>query len=113
MFNKKNIDEKISKLVQSVEAPIPTEIENELRMITERRKPKHRIMSKRFALPLGVVTSAAMIIMIALFLFSPIQKTLDTQISEIYTEFEIKDKNIKIIFVQRPDFDLFMEEENE
>ena len=113
MYDKKNIDEEISRLVQSVEAHIPSEIDDELIIKIETLKPKHRILSKRFALPLGVVTSAAMIIMIALFLFSPIQKTSETLISEIYTEFEIKDKNIKIIFVQRPDFDLFMEEENE
>jgi len=113
MFNKKKIDEEICRLVQSVEAQIPPKIENELRAKTERLKPKHRIWSKRLVLPLGVITSAAVIIMIVLFLFSPVQKTSDTLISEIYTEFEIKDKNIMIIFVQRPDFNLFMEEENE
>jgi len=113
MPNKKNIDEEISRLVQSVETFIPSTIDNELRTKTERLKPKHRIWSKRLVLPLGVITSAAVIIMIVLFLFSPVQKTSDTLISEIYTEFEIKDKNIMIIFVQRPDFNLFMEEENE
>ena len=113
MINKKNIDEKICGLVQSVEAQIPSKLDNELRTKTERLKPKHRIWSQRLVLPLGVITSAAMIIMIALFLFSPIQKTSDPQISEIYTEFEIKDKNINIIFVQRKDFNLFMEEEHE
>ena len=113
MVNKKNIDEEITRLVQSIEAPIPSKIENELRTKTERLKPKHRIWSKRLVLPLGVITSAAMIIFIVLFLFSPIQKISEPLISEIYTEFEIKDKNIKIIFVQRRDFSLFMEEENE
>ncbi len=113
MFNKKNIDEEITRLVQSVEAQIPSKVEVELRIKTEALKPKHRIWSNRLVLPLGVITSAAVIIMIVLFLFSPIQKTSDTLISEIYTEFEIKDKNIKIIFVQRPDFNLFLEGENE
>ena len=113
MYDKKNIDEEISRLVQSVEAHIPSEIDDELKIKTETLKPKHRILSKRLVLPLGVITSAAIVLIMVLFLFSPIQKTLDTQISEIYTEFEIKDKNIKIIFVQRPDFDLFMEEWNE
>ena len=113
MFNKKNIDEEICGLVQSVEAQIPAKIENELKTKTETLKPKHGIWSKRLVLPLGVITSVAMIITIVLLLFSPIQKTLDPQINEIYTEFEIKDKNIKIIFVQRPDFNLFMEEEHE
>ncbi len=113
MSNKKKIDEKICGLVQSVETQIPSKLDNELRTKTERLKPKHRIWSQRLVLPLGVITSVAMIITMVLFLFSPIQKTSETLISEIYTEFEIKDKNIMIIFVQRPDFNLFMEEEHE
>lgn len=113
MFNKKNIDEEITRLVQSVEASIPPNVENELRTKTEALKPKHRIWTNRLVLPLGVITSAAVIIMIVLFLFSPIQKTSEPLISEIYTEFEIKDKNIMIIFVQSRDFNLFLEEENE
>ncbi len=113
MFNKKNIDEEICRLVQSEEAQIPYKIENELRSKSERLKPTHRIWSQRLVMPLGVITSVAMIVTMVLFLFSPIQKTSDTLISEIYTEFEIKDKNIMIIFVQRPDFNLFLEEENE
>jgi len=113
MFNKKNIDEEITRLVQSVEASIPPKVENELRIRTRTLKPKHRIWSNRLVLPLGVVSSAVMIIATVLFLLPPIQKSSDPLINEIYTEFEIKDKNIMIIFVQRPDFNLFMEEENE
>ena len=99
--------------MQSLEAHIPSKVENELRTKSERLIPKHRILSKRLVLPIGVITSAALLTMVVLFLFSPVQKTSDTIINEIYTEFEIKDKNIKIIFVQRRDFSLFMEEENE
>lgn len=113
MSNIINIDEEISRLIQSVESPIPSKIENKLETITAAQKPKSRIWSKRLVFPLGVVTSAALIIAIVLLTFFPIQKTLESQISEIYTEFEIKDKNIKIIFVQRPDFNLFLEDENE
>ena len=113
MFNKKNIDEEIIRLVQSVETSIPPKVENELRTKTETLKPKHRIWSNRLVLPLGIITSAAMMIATVLFLFPPIQKTSDTLISEIYTEFEIKDKNIKIIFVQSRDFNQFLEGENE
>ena len=113
MFNKNNIDKEITRLVQSVEVQIPSKIENELRTKTETLKPRHRIWSNRLVLPLGVVTSAAMIITFVFFLLSPIQKSSDPIISEIYTEFEIKDKNIKIIFVQSRDFNQFMEEENE
>ena len=113
MFNKKNIDEEITRLVQSLEVSIPPKVENELRTKTEALKPKRRIWSNRFVLPLGIITSAAMIIATVLFLFPLIQKSSDPLISEIYTEFEIKDKNIKIIFVQSTEFNQFLEEENE
>lgn len=113
MFDKKNIDEEITRLVQSIEAHIPPKIENELRIRTKTLKPKHRIWSNRLVLPLGVISCAAMTIILVFFMFSPIQKTSESQINEIYTEFDLKDKNIKIIFVQRRDFTLFMEGEND
>ena len=113
MFNKNNIDEEITRLVQCVEAQIPSKVENELRRRTKTQKQRHRIWSNRLVLPLGVVTSAVMIITFILFMLSPIKKSSEPLINEIYTEFEIKDKNIKIIFVQSRDFNQFMEEENE
>jgi len=112
MFNNKNIDEEITRLVQSEEAQIPSKVENELRTEIEKQKPKHRMWSKRLVLPLGIVSTAVVILTFVL-LFPLIQKSSEPLISEIYTEFEIKDKNIKIIFVQRRNFTLFEEEENE
>ncbi len=112
MLNKKNIDEEITRLVQSVEAQVPSKVENELKIKTEVQKPEHRIWSKKLVLSLGAVSSGALIIAFLL-LFPLIQKSSEPPINEIYTEFEIKDKNIKIIFVQSQDFNQFMEEENE
>lgn len=113
MTNNKKVDEVISKFVQSVENQIPSAVEKELRIKTYVHKPEQGIWLKKMMFPLGAFTGVAMIITLVLLLFSPIQKPLDTQINEIYTEFEIRDKNIQIIFVQRKDFNLFMEEENE
>jgi hypothetical protein len=110
MANKKNIDEKISRIVQSIESDIPASVKEKLLATTETIRPFQRIMIKRLPLSVGILTSAAMIILAFLFLFPLFHRTPENQISEIITEFELRDKNIKIIFVQSQDFNLFEEE---
>ena len=112
MFNNKNIDEEITRLVKSEEAQIPSLLENKLRTEIEKQKPKYRMWSKRLVLPFGIVSTAVVILTLVL-LFPLLPKSSEPLINEIYTEFEIKDKNIKIIFVQSRDFNQFMEGENE
>ena len=48
--------------------------------------------------------------LVFLFIFPMFQNRHESEITEIRTEFELIDKNIKIIFIQRPDF-IFFEEE--
>jgi hypothetical protein len=110
MANKKNIDEKITRLVQSIESDVPASVEEKLIATAESLRPHHRIRTKRLPLSLGILTSAAMILLAFLFLFPLFYKNAEPQITEIITEFELKDKNIKIIFIQSLDFNLFEEE---
>ena len=110
MANKKNIDEKISRIVQSIESGIPASVEDKLLATAETIRPFQRIWLKPLSLSLGILTSAAMIIMAFLFLFPLFHRVPEPQISEIITEFELRDKNIKIIFIQSQDFNLFEEE---
>lgn len=110
MTNKKNIDKKIARLVQSIESDIPASVEEKLLMAAETVRPFQTIRIKRLPLSFGVLTSAAMIILVFLFLFPLFQRTPEPQITEIITEFELRDKNIKIIFIQSQDFNLFEEE---
>jgi hypothetical protein len=110
MTNKQNIDDKIAKLVQSVEAEIPAQVEEKLQAKTETILPALKVWIKRRPLFLGILTSAAMILFAFLFLFPMLEDKRDPNITEIRTEFELIDKNIKIIFIQRHDFNLFMEE---
>jgi hypothetical protein len=42
-----------------------------------------------------------------------LHQTAASQISEIRTEFELVDQNIKVIFIQKPDFHLYEEDVNE
>lgn len=110
MTNKQIIDEKIAKLVQSVEAGIPAQVEEKLQAKAETILPVPKVWIKRRPLFLGILTSAAMILLAFLFLFPLLQKRREPQIAEIRTEFELIDKNIKIIFIQSRDFNLFEEE---
>ena len=110
MANRKNIDEKISRLVQSIESDIPAGVEEKLMKTTETIRPFQRIKIKPLPLSIGILTSAAMIILAFLFLFPLFHTAPEPQITEIITEFELRDKNIKIIFIQSHDFNLFEEE---
>jgi len=110
MANKKNLDEKISRIVQSIESDIPASVEEKLTEITENIRPFQRMRINRLPLSMGILTSAAMIILAFLFLFPLFHRNAEPQITEIITEFELRDKNIKIIFIQSQNFNLFEEE---
>lgn len=110
MANKKNINEKITRLVQSIESDIPASVEEKLLATAETIRPLHGIRTKRMPLSLEILTSAAIILLAFLFLFPLFQRNTGPQITEIITEFELRDKNIKIIFIQSHDFNLFEEE---
>lgn len=110
MAGKKNIDEQISRLVQSIESDIPASVEEELMAAAETVRPFQRIRIKRLPLSMGILTGAAMIILAFLFLFPLFYRAPEPLVTEIITEFELRDKNIKIIFIQSQDFNLFEEE---
>ena len=110
MANKKNLDEKISRIVQSIESDIPAGVEEKFTEITENIRPFQRMRINRLPLSMGILTSAAMILLVFLFLLPLFYKNAEPQITEIITEFELRDKNIKIIFIQSHDFNLFEEE---
>ena len=110
MDNQKNIDKKIAGLVQSLEISIPAAVEKKLQATAETIRPLHRIRIKRLPLFVGILSSAAVVLAALLFLFPVFHGNPEPRITEIYTEFEIIDKNIKIIFIQKHDFNLFEEE---
>ena len=110
MINKHNFDEKIAQLVKRVESDIPSALEEKLRSAEGMLRPRHKILGKRPVFYLGILSSAAVVLLLFVFLFPLFQGVPESQISEIRTEFELRDKNIKIIFIQREDFNLFKEE---
>ena len=110
MDNQKNIDKKIAGLVQSVETDISDALDKQLQEAAEAIRPLHRIRIKRQPLFFGILSGAAVVLFAILFLFPLSPDKPEPQITEIRTEFEIIDKNIKIIFIQSHDFNLFEEE---
>jgi hypothetical protein len=110
MANKQNIDERIAELVRCVEKDIPDVIEEKLQSAEETLKLRHKILRKRPIFYLGILSSAAVVLLLFVFLFPLFREVPESPISEIRTEFELRDKNIKIIFIQREDFSLFKEE---
>lgn len=122
-------DEKIARLVRRIDEPVPPGLETKIRAAAESVRPaegtkgrislptavilrwRHgRVLSRRLRI-LALVPGAAAVAALAVFLILPaLRRPAAPRISEIRTEFEIADKNIKIVFFQRPDFKLTQEE---
>jgi hypothetical protein len=110
MSEDRRLDEKIAGLVRSVDEKIPPAVEERIRAAAATVQSRPEIFDRRWPRVLMLVPGVAAVLL-AVFLFLPsLRKSPAPQISEIRTEFEIADKNIKIIFIQRPDFKLSQEE---
>jgi hypothetical protein len=110
MDEDKTLDKEISRLVRSVKKGLPPGLEERIALEVAARAPhRHRFFRKwQFAL---AVVPGVVALFIALFLLWPaFRKQEEPQITEIRTQFELVDKNITIIFIQRPDFKLFEED---
>lgn len=106
-MEKKINNEEISRWVRSVEHQVPEKVEKNLRSrIQESIYLKKQKMKKRI---LWYPVSAFSLVLIALALvipsFQPKNKN-GLLITEIRTDLEIQNKNIKIIWIQKKDFNL-------
>ncbi|MGD0781508.1 MAG: hypothetical protein ABSA30_01470 [Candidatus Aminicenantales bacterium] len=108
MIDDKRTDETISRLIRSDQQVIPPSVELEILRRSEASKPRrrHPLFSR---LLWNLLPSGAVLILGVIFLMRPPQKPSNSDISEIRTQFEIADKNITIVFIQKPDF-VFYEE---
>ena len=103
-----NDDKEISRIVRSADLEISLELEEKIREKTERLEVPR---GKRFSRwPIwAAATACASAFLFAILLIYPGPQSPGREIAEIRTEFEIPEKNIKIIFVQRADFPLLKE----
>jgi hypothetical protein len=105
MSKEQNLDRKISRLVRAVDLDIPPELERKIR----EQVPELTGVSGRkvFSRPFWITAagSAAALLLLAFLIFPPKSRhPIEPVVAEIRTEFEIPDKNITIIFIQKSDF---------
>lgn len=109
MSDDKILDEQISRLVRGVERAVPPAVETRLLAAAEGLRPRAGRFWLRRPFWLTLIPSAAAVLLAVLVLVLAMRRPPVSPIAEIRTEFEIADKNIKIIFFQKPDFNLFKE----
>jgi hypothetical protein len=110
-MNDSKLDERIAGLVRSVELDLPGGLDDRVRAAAGSIAPNPRPASRagRRALWEVLVPSAAFVLAAALLVLPSLRPAAASPISEIRTEFELADKNIKVIFFQKPDFNFFKE----
>jgi len=103
-------DEELKILVRSVERIVPSDLEAKIRAEAKAPRPQLKprfpfIRRRIFIVPL----SSAAAVLLAFLLLVPLFRGRQAPvITEIQTEFELADKNIKIIFVQKPEFPVLL-----
>jgi hypothetical protein len=102
-------DEELRKLVRSVELIVPPGIEEKVQAATASPPPHpRRIRMIRRPILLGPLSAAAVVLLAYLLVVPLFHGRQSPMITEIQTEFELADKNIKIIFVQKPEFPVLL-----
>lgn len=106
MENHDAFDEKLRTLVRSVDRAVPPALEAKVRAAAAapRPQPKSRPLFFKRPIFLVSVSSAAAVLLAFLALVPLFHERTGTPITEIRTEFELADKKILIIFIQKPDF---------
>ncbi len=110
MDEDKILDEKITRLVRSLEKRLPAGIEERIALRASSGAQPRRSFFRRWSLALAAIPGVASLVLAFLLLLPGFRKQQEPQITEIRTHFELVDKNITIIFIQRPDFKLFEED---
>jgi hypothetical protein len=101
-------DKELRELVRSVEYGIPRSVEEKLRTAAATPQPRLRKRMVQRPLVLVFLSGAAIFFVAFLLIFPSLRRRDAPQVAEIRTEFELADKNIKIIFVQKPDFPVLL-----
>jgi hypothetical protein len=111
MNSDERLDESISKLVRSVQREVPPALDRRVRIAATGLALRTGRRERRRPWLLALIPGTA-VVLLAVLLLLPRPAPAPDPIFEIRTEFEIADKNIKIVFFQKPDFHLHQEELN-
>jgi hypothetical protein len=110
MDDDKILDKKISRLVRGLEKGLTPGLEERIALKASSGAPHRRPFFRKWQLALAVVPGGAALFLAFFLLLPAFRKQEEPQITEIRTQFELVDKNITIIFIQKPDFKLFEED---
>ena len=110
MDKDKILDKEISRLVRSLEKGLPPGLEERIALKASSGALHRRPFFRKWQLALAVVPGGAALFLAFFLLLPAFRKQEESQITEIRTQFELVDKNITIIFIQKPDFKLFGED---
>jgi hypothetical protein len=110
-MNDRQLDDRISDLIHRMTLDVPDGLKEKAleagrTAMTQADAHPHK-RADRFwpaLIPAAVLAGAA-----ALLVLPALRRPPAAPITEIRTEFELADKNIKVIFFQKPDFNLFKE----
>jgi len=109
MENIDSFDEELKKLVRSVERIVPPGIEERVQAAADSPSPHpQRNWMIRRPILLAPLSAAAAVLLAYLLIVPLFRGRQAPVITEIQTEFELADKNIKIIFIQKPDFPVLL-----
>jgi hypothetical protein len=114
-MNDRKLDERISDLVRRVALDVPDGLDDRALAATRFAEPRPRGARRPLGLKLWTALAPAAVLagLVILIALPPLKAPAPSPISEIRTEIELADKNIKIIFFQKPDFNLFKETNHE
>ena len=102
-------DAKIQNLLNRAEVSLPEDLDKKTTQLIIEKPEKSFSFNKIWKVSL---IPAALALVFAFILFFPVNKyPKGEEISEIRTEFLIKDKNIKIIWIHKKDFKLNLKKE--
>ena len=110
MDEDKILDKEISRLVRSLEKALPAGLEERTALKATAGALYRRRFFRKWTLALAAVPGGAALFLSLVLLWPALRKQEEPQITEIRTQFELVDKNITIIFIQKPDFKLFQED---
>jgi len=105
-------DQLISQLVRGVKYSIPAELDNQISEIilqNRKKKPMLWLRLSLSAVAIAIITAVFVMLIPYFHVIKPSEPEM--QISEIKTQFELSDKNIKILWVQKKDFNLLRRQE--
>jgi hypothetical protein len=102
------LDDEIRSLVRSVEKDAPADLERDLPGLAPRAREMPQARAARRPFLIASIAGAAVLLLAILTLVPERRDREAVPIAEIRTEFLIADKNITIIFIQQPEFPVFM-----